>query len=456
MTPWRPRVLGVVVGLTAAISACAPKTAPTPPPGAPRYPGFTVPAVPDDLASQPAAARHMLAWQWLQAGDLRAAERNFTAAIKESSGFYPSEAGLAYVAMAQKDYRAAIEGFNRALAANATYVPALVGRGEAQLELDRTDEALASFEAALKADPQLAALRSRIDVLRFRGLQADVARARKAAESGRLDEARQAYRQAMAASPDSPFLYRELAAVERRGGNLEAAKGHAERAAELDPSDPRALVLLAEIQEASGEYGKAADTLTSAVALEPNETLELRIEELREKAAFEAMPEEYRLIGEAPTVTRAQLAALIGVRLDDLIRRARRRTAVVMTDTRGSWAAPWILAVARAGIMEVYPNHTFQPGAIVRRGDLAAAASQTLNLIAAENPRLGAAWRNARRRFPDVSPGHLSYPAAALAVEAGVMAPLEDGTFQLTRPITGAEALAAVGKLEALSDERSR
>jgi hypothetical protein len=36
------------------------------------------------------------------------------------------------------------------------------------------------------------------------------------------------------------------------------------------------------------------------------------------------------------------------------------------------------------------------------------------------------------------------------------MAPLEDGTFQLTRPVTGAEALAAVGKLEALSGERSR
>ena len=34
---------------------------------------------------------------------------------------------------------------------------------------------------------------------------------------------------------------------------------------------------------------------------------------------------------------------------------------------RGNWAAPWIMAVARAGLMEVYPNHTFQPNAIVRR-----------------------------------------------------------------------------------------
>ena len=40
--------------------------------------------------------------------------------------------------------------------------------------------------------------------------------------------------------------------------------------------------------------------------------------------------------------------------------------------------------MARAGLMEVYPNHTFQPNAVVRRGDLAQAASKALSLIAAE------------------------------------------------------------------------
>ena len=39
---------------------------------------------------------------------------------------------------------------------------------------------------------------------------------------------------------------------------------------------------------------------------------------MREKAAFEAMPAEYRTIEASPTVTRAQLAALLGVQ-------ARRR-----------------------------------------------------------------------------------------------------------------------------------
>ena len=59
-------------------------------------------------------------------------------------------------------------------------------------------------------------------------------------------------------------------------------------------------------------------------------------------------------------------------------------------------------------------------------------------------------------RFSDVPPGHLSYPAAAVAVQSGVMKPRRTATFQLTRPVTGAEALAAVKKLEELSGRQPR
>jgi hypothetical protein len=155
-------------------------------------------------------------------------------------------------------------------------------------------------------------------------------------------------------------------------------------------------------------------------------------------------------------VTRAQLAALFGVRLDDLLKRARRNNAVLLTDTRGNWAGPWIQSVCRAGIMDEYPNHTFQPAAPIRRGDLALAASRALSLIAAERPREAAAWTGARARFPDLSPGHLSYPAASVAVQSGVMTTAPDGAFQLSRPVTGAEALAAIRKLEELSGRKPR
>lgn len=449
------RAMPASLVLAAALlaGACAPAAAPPAvPTGAPRFPAFSYPAPPAGLEALPDAVnRHRLGWEWLQVGEFRTAERNFTTVLKEAPSFYPAHAGLGYLALAQEQYAEAVAHFGSALAADAAYVPALLGRAEAQLALGDNDQALETLEAAVAADPSLTSVRSRIEVLRFRGLQEEVDAARQAAAAGRLAEARTAYNEAIAASPESPFLYRELADVERRAGNTAAALVHAERASELDPADPRALVMMAEMYEAQGDYTRAADTYTAAAALEPNDAVDRKIEELRERAAFEAMPEEYKSIETAPTITRAQLAALFGVRLDDLLRRAGRRAAVVITDTRNNWAAPWILSVARAGVMEVYSNHTFQPAAIVRRGDLAAAASRALGLVAAENPRLAAEWRNARRRFPDLSPGHLSYPHAARAVDAGVMATLPDGSFQLSRPVTGAEALAAVRAIEALA-----
>ena len=291
-------------------------------------------------------------------------------------------------------------------------------------------------------------------MLRFQGLQGGVAQARQAAEAGRLGEARTAYTQAIAASPQSPFLHRELAIVERRDGQLEAALEQIQKAIALDPQDARNFVEQGNVLEAMGRFEQAASALTTASALEPSDALDDRIETLRTRATYEAMPPEYRAIEQSETITRAQLAALIGMRLEALIKRSPRRTTAVITDTRGNWAAQWILPVTRAGFMEVYPNHTFQPFAAVRRGDLALAVSRILSAIAVENPRLGAGWRGARRRFSDLPPGHLSYPAAATAVAAGVMQPAGNGAFELMRPVTGPEAVSAVSRLVELAGRR--
>ena len=438
------------------LSACAPKTMPAPVVTAPMFPDLMRPAVPPAMAGSPAAASASRGWVFLQAGDLRTAEREFAAALKTMPAFYPAETSLGYLELARKDAKAAIPHFDRALELNAQHddVAAFLGRGAALLALNREADALAAFEGALAVDPSQTELARRVEVLRFRNVEQGLARARDAARGGRLDEAAQAYTAAIASSPDSAFLYRELAGVERQKGDADAALDHFRKAAALDPGDAKSLAQIGEMLQARGDFDGAAKAYTDARALEPSADLDKRLEELRAKSALERLPAEYRAIDEAAQITRADLAALIGIRLGRMLSSARRTDAALITDVRNNSAATWIMSVARAGIMEPFANHAFQPRTVVRRTDLAQAVARILARIAAQNPAGGKTWEAARLKFSDLSPSHLAYPAASVAVASGVMKTAGDNGFQPSRAVTGAEAIEAVAALEALAGWR--
>jgi hypothetical protein len=156
-------------------------------------------------------------------------------------------------------------------------------------------------------------------------------------------------------------------------------------------------------------------------------------------------------LASAATVNRAQVAALVGIRLEALIRAAPKRVTGVATDVPGHWAAEWILPVTQAGVMDVFPNHTFQPGAQVRRGDLAQIVSQLLRLAAGARPAELTKWKSARPAFADLPRTHLQYPAAALAVAAGAMTAGPGDRFAATRPATGQDLTAAIDRIEKIA-----
>src|SRR5262245_46251947 len=116
-------------------AACHANPTATLPPAAtaPHFPDYVFPTIPEKLAPSGVDALHDLGWQWLQAGDPKSAERNFTAALRQSPGFYPSEAGLGYAALARKDNQEAASHFERARAVNPAYAPALPRRGARSL-----------------------------------------------------------------------------------------------------------------------------------------------------------------------------------------------------------------------------------------------------------------------------------------------------------------------------------
>jgi len=435
------------------LGACA-KTTSTPLPSVstPKFPEFLQPSIPRSLANSPAAVTSQgRGWQFLQAGDLRNAEHEFKVALILAPEFYPAQTGLGYVELARKEPEDALPHFERALAADGRDVSALVGGGLAFLALNRETDALFAFESATAVDPSLVDIKRRVEVLRFRGLGQDLAAARQAAREGKLDEAARAYASAIASSPDSPFLYRELAVVERRQGNTDAALSDFRKALALDPTDVASIVGVGDLLADSGDLDGAEKAYTDALLLELNEAVDAKLDAVRARVELARLPAEYRAIDTAAQITRGDLAALIGVRLAPLVQAARRSEAVVVTDARNHWAATWIMAVVRAGVIDPYDNHTFQPNGIVRRSDLALAMSRLLSRASAGRPAQARAWESARLKFSDLQPGHLAYPAASIVVAAGVMKTGADNAFQPQQIVNGPEAVAAVVRVEAIA-----
>jgi tetratricopeptide (TPR) repeat protein len=434
----------------ALLAGCATRTVAPALPAALPYPEFVYPALPAAYSNVEATAQIDRGWRYLQNNDFGNADREFAAAVQRTPGLYPAQAGTAYVALARGNHEQALRSFDAALVAAPAYVPALVGRGQTLLALKREPDALAAFEAALAADPSLADVRRRADVLRFRNLQEVIEAARTAAAAGRLPEARDAYQRAIQASPESAFLHRELALLERKQGNQDAALDRFRRAIELDSADAVSFVQMGELFEERRDFEGAEAAYRKAAEIEPSADLTARMAAIAERAREARLPPEFQLIAEVSEITRGELAALIGVRLEDIVRAAPTRE-VVMTDAQAHWAAPWISQVATASVMDPYPNHTFQPGDRITRGDLAAVVSAVIRLLAADRrPDLRILQMAGGPQIADMAPGHLSYPAVSAAVASGVM-PLVDGRFEVARSVSGAEAAEIIARLRALA-----
>jgi tetratricopeptide (TPR) repeat protein len=436
----------LALALAVAVTGCvsAPKTGPS---NAPAFAAIDTPIVPKTLTvSTDIRQRHDAAWARLQAGDARTATREFTEILKASPAFYPAETGLGFVALAGRKYPEAIARFRAALARDARYVPAWRGLVDAQLGAQQTDEAIDALKRLLDLDKSQENDRARLELLELKQVQSLIEGGRRARDAKRYDEADRLLDRALTILPRSALVLRERALLEIAMGQLDAAEGHARQAVDADKTDATAYDVLALALEARGRLREAATAWSQAAAIDP--AYRARADAARAKAAS-TLPAELRDLDNATSVTRAQLAALIGIRLDRVLARSTRNVPAVATDLRGHWAADSIVAVTQAGVMDVFANHTFQPASAVRRSDLAQVMTALLRLASAAQPDQLARWQSARPAFVDLGGSNVLYPAAALAVSAGAMtAPA--GRFEPARAASGADVLAAIARIEQL------
>jgi len=419
------------LSLVVAIASCAPRARVLLPEGV----DLVFPQTPPGALSSAESRRLQNAWGQVMAGDPKA-----VAAIdrlrRERPGVVAFEAALGFARLRSGDWAGAAQAFDAALARDPQYLPGLLGAGAVARRRADPDRALAFYRRALEASPQDPVARRRLGEVKLQVTERHVGAAQAARQQGDLTKAAAELRAALDAAPELADVRIDLAQLLLGQGDAAAAVA----VLEADPAQDRHVLLaLAELLTGQKDYPRALESYRKILQANPRDAeAQQRAAEVRRAVELLQMPEEYRRIAGSPRVTRADLAALIAVKVTAL-QRLPVAEGRVATDVSGSWARAHILRVLSLDVMEVYPNHTFQPGAVVRRGDVAAALGKVLDLLG---------WPT--RPAPvlkDVSPTNLLYPGVTRVVSAGIMDVTPDGAFEAWRQVSGKDAMALVEAL---------
>ncbi len=398
---------------------------------------FPTPGEGELTASQAATLRR--AWSELVSGNAAGARSRLARLRQQAPGRPSVETALAYVALRSGRAEDAERGFRAALALRPAFLPALVGAGSTATHRGDLDAALGLYKRAAAASPGDPVVRKRLGTLKLQVTERHLGRAESAIEASDTAAAIEEYRSALDAAPEVSGVRLSLAELLQRSGDASGAIS----VLASDPSGERSVALrLGEALVAAERFEQAIAVYRELLARDPADEA-ARAGEAAARDALEGslMPEEYRQIAGAPQLTRADLAALLLVRVKAL-RRLPSGDPQVAIDISGSWARDQIQGALALAIMNVYPNHTFQPGTIVRRVGLARAAGRVLE-------RLG--WPRAGAPAPvDMTPSHLDYDAVERVLGAGLMRLTPAGAFEPWRPVSGGEALEVIDALSRL------
>jgi Flp pilus assembly protein TadD len=381
------------------------------------------------------------AWSAVLAGDVAFAEKRLRALLSRRPGQPSVQTALAYAALRGGRWAEAEAGFAAVLGVRPSYVPALVGAGGVAARSGDAERALALYLRAAEAAPRDRMVERRVQETRAQVLERRMADAREALAAGDLTAAEAAYRGALEIAPGVAGVRAELARLLQGAGRGDEAVTLLESAPD---TNREVLEALARLQVERGQLEAALGVFRRLLSLDPEDPgLRERAGDVRRELELQRMPEEYQHIPTAERISRADLAALIAIKVTALSRLPPGETPVVVdVGERWEWARPWILAVVGRDILSLYPNHTFQPQATIRRDELAHAVGRVLDLLG---------WpEQAVPRLKDVSPSHLYYRGVTRSVGAGLLDVTPAGAFEGWRPVPGQDAVAVIEALASL------
>jgi len=113
----------------------------------------------------------------------------------------------------------------------------------------------------------------------------------------------------------------------------------------------------------------------------------------------------------------------------------------IIVDIATSWATKFILQMTTLGLIDVYPNHEFQPKKILRRAELAEILVRLIMYLDEKGHRFIQQIPLDRIKIADVTPSNYYYQPILTIISYDIMSLYSDKTFKPDAPITGRETI---------------
>jgi len=355
-----------------------------------------------------------------------------------SPGYY---VGYGYAFFILGKYQEAEESFKAALNYNP-HMP-LIHLGLAQLyqKTGRENLAFAEYREVLKRQPDHNWTKQEYNALKMKKTEGALEEGRFFLSQGNRERSKESFLKALYYSPDSTEAHLILARIYKGENNLQNALLHLKASSSSKLNDPEILKDYAETLLKAEQYTKSLDVYEQLLELQPrNKEIQSRIEDLRSRLGIIELPSQYHNIPAREAISKEEVAALLAVKFKGEVGKTRSKPPIII-DISTSWASKFIIEMTSLGIMDVYPDHSFQPQKIVTRAEMAETILRLINLLKAKGYRLIQQFSPERIQISDVPPDNYYYHPITQIVSYQVMDLSYDRTFLPEQPLSGQKAI---------------
>jgi len=387
------------------------------------------------------------AWDLLRQGRLDKAEKAFLRLGPENPLY---SVGLGYLSLLGDDTAAAEGWFGQEIKENPGSLLGQLGLVQLYQKTEEEDKEFNALREVLKIDPRNFWAKEGYESLKARKTEQAATAARESAARGDIKSAREAYLTALHYSPESVEIHLALADLYKSEGKISNAIVHLKAAAVGAPDNVEVHHLYAAALAEDKQFDRSLDVFQMVLELDPkNEAARRQVEELKNRLGIVELPSRYSEIASAAALTREDVAALLAVKLKDILGETSAPPPIII-DISASWASKFILRVTSLALLEVHSNHAFQPKRTVTKAEFAETLVRVIRYLEGKGYKFIRQIPPDRIKVQDVGPDHFYYQPISQILSYQVMELDADKSFRPDQPVPGPEAVRTIDILLAL------